>query len=412
MKIAIVGTGVSGLVTAWLLHREHEIAVFEANDYAGGHTVTTRVRSNGDSLAVDAGFIVYNETNYPNFIRLLDRLGVETQPTAMSFSVRCDRTGLEYAGTSFDTLFAQRRNLLRPRFYRLLGDILRFNRAARGGLENGLTGTLGDFLAANRLGASLAEHYLVPLTAAIWSTDPRRVLDTPARFILRFLDNHNLLTTGDYHSWRVIRGGSQRYVQKLIAPFAERIRLRTPVRRLERVPEGVRLATDAGSELFDEVVVATHSDQALAMLAAPTPAEEEVLGAIGYQPNRAILHADESVLPRKRKAWASWNYRRPAEAGRPVAVTYNMTRLQTLPTDAAYCVSLNLEDEVAEPARIARFDFEHPLFTEAAVAAQGRHAEVSGTDRIHYCGAYWRHGFHEDGVVSALAVGRRFGVGL
>ncbi len=412
MKIAIVGTGVSGLVTAWLLHREHEIAVFEANDYAGGHTVTTRVRSNGDSLAVDAGFIVYNETNYPNFIRLLDRLGVETQPTAMSFSVRCDRTGLEYAGTSFDTLFVQRRNLLRPRFYRLLGDILRFNRAARGGLENGLTGTLGDFLAANRLGASLAEHYLVPLTAAIWSTDPRRVLDTPARFILRFLDNHNLLTTGGYHSWRVIRGGSQRYVQKLIAPFAERIRLRTPVRRLERVPEGVRLATDAGSELFDEVVVATHSDQALAMLAAPTPAEEEVLGAIGYQPNRAILHADESVLPRKRKAWASWNYRRPAEAGRPVAVTYNMTRLQTLPTDAAYCVSLNLEDEVAEPARIARFDFEHPLFTEAAVAAQGRHAEVSGTDRIHYCGAYWRHGFHEDGVVSALAVGRRFGVGL
>ncbi len=412
MKIAIVGTGISGLVSAYLLSREHEIAVFEANDSVGGHTVTTDVRSNGGSLAVDAGFIVYNEANYPNFVRLLARLGVESQPASMSFGVRCDRTGLEYAGTNLDTLFAQRSNLLRLGHYRLLAEILRFHRAGRAALENGLRGTLADFLEQHRLSKTLAEHYLIPLTAAIWSTEPRRVLETPARFVLRFLDNHRLLGTGDYHAWRAIRGGSRRYVEKIVVPFADRIRLRTPVRRLERSAGGVGVSTDEGTELFDEVVVAAHADQALALLAAPSPAEEEVLGAIGYQRNRAILHSDASVLPRKRKAWASWNYRVPRDRGRPVAVTYNMTRLQTLATDTAYCVSLNVEEDLREEAAIASFDFEHPLFTEPAVAAQTRHAEVSGADRIHYCGAYWRNGFHEDGVVSALAVCERIGARL
>lgn len=412
MRIAIVGTGISGLVSAYLLSREHEITVFEASDRLGGHTVTTEVEANGRSLAVDAGFIVYNEANYPNFVRLLDQLEVETQPTSMSFSVRCDRTGLEYAGTSLDSLFAQRSNLLRPRFYRFAREIVHFNEAAKQALGNGLHGTLGEFLTAHGLSSSLAEHYVIPLTAAIWSTEPHRVLETPARFILRFLDNHNLLTTDDHHPWRVIRGGSQRYVEKLIVPFADRIRLRTPVRRVERFAEGVRVSSDAGTEPFDEVVIAAHSDQALRMLAAPSSAEEEVLGAIQYQDNRAILHSDDSVLPRRKRAWASWNYRAPRETGQPVAVTYNMTQLQTLPTGSAYCVSLNMENAVGEETRIASFDFEHPMFTEAAVAAQTRHADISGTDRIHYCGAYWRHGFHEDGVVSALAVCRRFGVGL
>lgn len=412
MRIAIVGTGISGLVSAYLLRRGHEITVFEANDYVGGHTITTKVASRTGSLAVDAGFIVYNQANYPNFVKLLDRLRVETQPTSMSFSVRCDRTGLEYAGTNLGTLFAQRTNLLRPRFYRFARDIFRFNRAARNALGNGLRGTLGDFLAQHDLSPALAEHYVIPLTAAIWSTEPKRALDTPARFILRFLDNHNLLGTTGHDTWRVIRGGSRRYVETLTAPFSDRIRLRAPVRRLERSPDGVRVSTDAGTEIFDEVVVATHSDQALGMLAAPSPAEEDILGAIGYQDNRAILHTDESVLPRKRHAWASWNYRAPREEGRPVAVTYNMTKLQTLSTDTAYCVSLNMKDDIDDSSRIAGFDFEHPLFTEAAVSAQARHAEISGADRIHYCGAYWRHGFHEDGVVSALAVCKRFGVGL
>jgi predicted NAD/FAD-binding protein len=412
VKIAVVGTGISGLVSAYLLSRQHEVTVFEAGDYVGGHTITTRVDSNGSSLAVDAGFIVYNEANYPHFVRLLAQLGVETQPTSMSLSVRCDRTGLEYAGTNLDTLFAQRSNLLRPDFYRFVREVLRFNSAAKQALGNGLRGTLRELLAHNSLSDSLAERYVIPLTAAIWSTEPQRALDTPALFILRFLDNHNLLGTSGFHPWRVIKGGSQRYVEKLMAPFADRIRLRTPVRRLERSLDGVHVSTSDGTELFDEVVVAAHSDQALRMLAAPSPAEEEILGAIGFQENRAVLHSDHSVLPARRKAWASWNYRTPREAGQPVAVTYNMTKLQTLPTDTAYCVSLNMESEIDRESRIAGFDFEHPLFTEAAIAAQARHAEISGTERIHYCGAYWRNGFHEDGVVSALAVGKRFGVTL
>ncbi|MGB5660065.1 MAG: FAD-dependent oxidoreductase [Thermoanaerobaculia bacterium] len=412
MKIAVIGTGISGLVAAYLLSRTHEITVFEANDYVGGHTVTTQVESAGTSLAVDAGFIVYNEASYPNFVRLLDQLGVESQPTSMSFSVRCDRTGLEYAGTNLNTLFAQRSNLLRPRYYHFTREILRFNKAAKKALSNNMRGTLGDFLAANNLSPSLAELYVIPLTAAIWSTEPQRALETPARFILRFLDNHRLLGTIGYHTWRVIKGGSQRYVEKLIVPFADRIRLRTPVYQLERSAEGVRVSTADGPELFDEVIVATHSDQALKMLASPSPAEEQILGSIGYQKNRAILHSDDSVLPRTRRAWASWNYRTPADPDLPVAVTYNMTQLQSLPTEKTYCTSLNLENQLDERSTIARFSFEHPLFTEAAVASQSRHAEISGTDRIHYCGAYWRHGFHEDGVVSALAVGKRFGVSL
>lgn len=412
MRVAVVGSGISGLVAAYLLSREHEVTVFEANDYVGGHTRTTQVGSNGTSLAVDAGFIVYNEANYPNFVQLLDQLGVETQPTSMSLSVRCDRTGVEYAGTNLDTLFAQRSNLLRPGFYRFVGEILRFNAAAKEALGNGLRGTLREFLAANRLSDTLAQRYVVPLTAAIWSTDPHRALDTPARFILRFLDNHNLLGTRGFHPWRVIKGGSARYVDRLIEPFADRIRLRTPVRRITRTRSGVEIGTPFGRELFDQVIVAAHSDQALRMLASPTAREEEILGAMRYQPNQAVLHTDASVLPTRKRAWASWNYRTPKDPTTPVAVTYNMTRLQSLPTDTPFCVSLNLEQEIDDARRLETFDFEHPLFTEPAVAAQSRHGEISGVDGIHYCGAYWRNGFHEDGVVSALAVAKQFGQSL
>jgi len=412
MRIGIVGSGISGLVSAHLLHRDHEVTLFEANDYVGGHTITTQVGSNGTSLEVDAGFIVYNELNYPYFVRLLDQLGVETQPTSMSFSVRSDKANLEFAGTNLNTLFAQRSNLVRPSFYRFAREIMRFNDAAKEALGNGLRGTLGEFLEKNNLSRSLAELYVIPLTAAIWSTEPQRALDTPARFILRFLDNHRLLGATGHSPWRVIRGGSRRYVEKMIQPFGDRIRLSTPVHRIERSNDGVHISTDAGTERFDEIIVAAHSDQALRMLAAPTAREEEILGAIRYQPNRALLHTDERVLPARKRAWASWNYRVPDEPGAPVAVTYNMTRLQTLPTDQAFCVSLNMDDEVQSEAAIERFDFEHPLFTEAAVQAQSRHGEISGADRVHYCGAYWRNGFHEDGVVSALAVCDRFGASL
>ena len=412
LKLAIIGSGISGLVSAYLLSRDHDITVFEANDYIGGHTVTSEIEEGDGKLAVDAGFIVYNESNYPNFTRLLRRLGVESQPTSMSFSVRCDHSGLEYAGTNLNTFFAQRSNLLRPSQYGLLRDILRFNRAAREILGNGLRGTLRDFLRDHRLSDRLAEGYLIPMTAAIWSTHPEKVLETPARFVLEFLDNHRLLGTNGHRPWRVVRGGSARYVEKLVAAWRDRVRLRTPVHRLRRVAGGVEVATDSGTEVFDEVVVAVHSDQALRMLAEPSQAEREVLGAIRYQANPAVLHRDASVLPVQRRAWASWNYRIAQQRDRPVAVTYNMKELQNLPTDTAYCVSLNMEDEVARESILRRFDFEHPLFTEQAVAAQLRRAEISGVDRIHYCGAYWGHGFHEDGVVSALAVTRQFGLTL
>lgn len=412
MKIAVIGTGISGLTAASLLAREHELTVFEADDRIGGHTATTDLETRGGPLSVDAGFIVYNEANYPNFSRLLEKLGVETQPSSMSFSVRCDRTGLEYAGTNLNTLFAQRANLLRPGFYRLLAEIQRFNKAATAALRNGMTGTLEDFLRSEGLSERLAEHYLIPLTASIWSTDPSEILNTPARFILQFLDNHHLLSTGNYLQWRVIKGGSARYVDRLVAPFRDRIRLATPVRSLDRSEQGVAVATDAGTEIFDEVVVAAHSNQALRMLARPSAAEEEILGSIEYRPNPAILHTDDSVLPSRPRAWASWNYRIPRSAERPVAVTYNMTKLQTLPTEEAYCVSLNLDAEIDPATTLRSFDFEHPLFTERAVAAQKRHAEISGVDGIHYCGAYWGHGFHEDGVVSALAVAGAFGATL
>ena len=412
-RVAVIGTGISGLVSARLLASRHDVTVFEASDRIGGHTVTTEVAEPEGPMAVDAGFIVYNDRNYPNFVRLLAELGVETRATSMSFSVTSARSGIEYAGTNLNTLFAQRGNLARPGYYRFLGQILRFNRAARRALADGSVGglgTLADFLSVHRLSGRLAEHYVIPLTAAIWSTDPRQVMDTPAEFVLRFLDNHRLLHVGGHPTWRVIRGGSQRYVDRLVRSFRDRIHTRTPVRQLRRKPHGVEVTTDRSSDVFDEVVVATHSDQALAMLAEPTPLEVAVLEAIRYQPNRAVLHTDVSVLPRRRRAWASWNYRTPRSPGRPVAVTYNMTRLQGLPTRTAYCVSLNLEDEIDPRRVLAHFDFEHPLFTRAAVAAQARYAEVSGADRIHYCGAYWGSGFHEDGVVSALAVARRMGV--
>ncbi len=409
-RVAVVGTGIAGLVAARLLSRRHRVTVFEAAGRIGGHTVTTEVRAAEGPLAVDAGFIVYNEPKYPNFARLLAELGVPTRATSMSFSVTDERSQVEYAGTSLNTFFAERANLLRPHHYGLLAEILRFNRAAKRLIADGSGGTLGEFLETYWLSRALAEQYVIPLTAAIWSTDPGRILDAPALFVLRFLDNHRLLDLGGRPLWRVIRGGSQQYVQRLIGPFRDRIRVRTPVRRLRRRTDGVEVATDSGRPRFDAVVVAAHSDQALAMLAEPTRGEAEVLGAIRYQANRALLHTDVSVLPRQRRAWASWNYRTPVESGRPVAVTYNMTRLQSLRTRTTYCVSLNLDDAIDERLVIARFDFQHPLFDRAAVAAQARYAEVSGADRIHYCGAYWGHGFHEDGVVSALAVARRMGV--
>lgn len=415
MRIGIIGTGVSGLVAAHCLSRDHDLTVFEAQSHIGGHTLTSKIDWEGREYHVDAGFIVFNEANYPNLVRLFDRLGVESQTTSMSFSVKCERSGLEYAGTSLDTLFAQRRNLLNWTYLRMLRDIVRFNRGGAELLQSGhVAPRLGQLLQQGGYSKAFIEQYLIPLGAAIWSTSPERMLDFPATFFLRFLDNHALLQLNGRHVWRSVKGGSFRYIEPLTHPFADRIRLETPVRRVRRELDGVSIETMSGDvESFDQLVIATHSDQALRLLAEPTEPEREVLGAIPYQLNEATLHTDTTVLPQSRRAWASWNYHVPVEEVDRVVVTYNMKKLQCLEDDApTFCVSLNLADRV-DPARVLEtFTFAHPVFTPDSVVAQARWSEVSGSDRIHYCGAYWGNGFHEDGVNSGLAVAAKLGAAL
>ena len=409
MRIAIVGSGIAGNVVARELHREHDITVFEAGDHVGGHAHTHDVEVGGERVSVDTGFIVFNRRTYPLFDALLGELGVASQESRMSFSVCCEATGLEYNGTNLDGLFAQRRNLMRPSFLGMVADILRFNREAprmlgRAGAER----ALGDFLAEGRYGRAFRDHYLVPMGAAIWSTDPRRMLSFPVRFFLRFLHNHGMLTVDDRPVWRTVAGGSARYVDRLVAPFRDRIHVRVPVESIRRLPGGVMVKPCGEAPVrYDAVFLACHSDQALRMLADPTPAERSVLGAIAYSENEAVLHTDERLMPRSRRAWAAWNYLRPLEADAPVALTYNMNILQGLRTPRPLLVTLN-RGEGIDPARVLRrITYHHPLFTPAAVAAQARHAELD-RDHTFYCGAYWRYGFHEDGVWSALRAVRHF----
>jgi predicted NAD/FAD-binding protein len=413
-KIAIIGAGISGMVSAYLLDRAHDITLFEAADRIGGHTSTIRIAHEGRELDVDTGFVVYNEVTYPNFVKLLDVLGVQTEPTSMSFSVRCERTGLEYCGTSLNTLFAQRRNLVRPAFYRMLRDIARFNMEATQLLEQGITApTLREFFKVQRYGKEFIERYIVPMAAAIWSAGPERTLDFPAHFFIRFFRNHGLLGMTGHLQWRVISGGSQNYVEQLVRSFRDKIRTSTAIRSVRRLSGGVELIPAGGEpELYDEVVIATHSDQALAMLSDPTEGERRILSAIPYQTNEAALHSDSSMLPVNRRARASWNYRVPADPANRATVTYDMSRLQNLNTKVPVCVSLNDTDSI-DPAKVVSImEYSHPVFTPDSIKAQARHAEINGTNRTHYCGAYWGNGFHEDGVVSALRVCRRFGCEL
>ena len=405
MKIAVIGTGIAGNVVARGLHREHEIAVFEAAAHVGGHSHTHDVVQAGRRYAVDTGFIVFNDWTYPNFIALLDELGVASQPSSMSFSVRDEASGLEYNGTSLNTLFAQRSNLLRPSFLGMIRDILRFNREAPALLEEpGGELPLGEVLTRGGYGRAFIERYIVPMGAAIWSTDPASMQAFPARFFVRFLHNHGMLSVNARPLWRVIRGGSARYVEKLTAPFRDRIRLRTPVESVRRLPGSVIVkARGHDAERFDAAFLACHSDQALALLADPSPAEREVLAAIPYQSNEAVLHTDTRLLPRNRRAWAAWNYHVLREPGERVALTYDMNVLQGLDAPLPYLVTLNRNDTVDPLKVIKRITYQHPQFTPAGVAAQARQAELNGPLNTYFCGAWWRHGFHEDGVVSALA---------
>ncbi|HVS14929.1 MAG TPA: FAD-dependent oxidoreductase [Thermoanaerobaculia bacterium] len=417
-RIAIVGTGIAGLTVAHRLHRRHELTLYEAEDRVGGHTHTVEVEVEGEErpVAVDTGFIVFNSWTYPRFEALLAELGVATLDSTMSFSVRCEAAGLEYNGTTLDTLFAQRRNLLRPSFLRMVRDILRFNRRARSWLRADSEGDgegaeadlpFGEFLARGGFSRAFVEDYAVPMSAAIWSASAETVRETPARFLLRFFDNHGMLSVDDRPTWRVVRGGSARYVEALIAPFRERIRLREPVSEVRRLGDRVEVTSARGTERFDQVVLAAHSDQALALLADPSPAERAILGALPYQSNEVVLHRDASLLPRARRARAAWNYHRLAGAGgeRPVAVTYWMNELQRLDVAVPLLVTLNRGDAIDPGYVLGAWSVRHPVFGPEGVAAQERFAEISGLERrTHYCGAYWRYGFHEDGVWSGLRV--------
>lgn len=403
MKIAIIGSGISGLVAAHHLHADHDVTVFEANEYIGGHTHTIRVDKPDETQQIDTGFIVYNTRNYPRFVRLIESLGVATQPTQMSFSVRDDAHNLEYNGTGLNRLFAQRRNLVRPGFYRMIRDILRYGREATAVHDGPSPGpSVSEYVEAHGYGRAFVEQYLVPLGAALWSCPPDTFRTFPMRFVVDFLANHFMLQVGGRPTWRVIQGGSSRYVEPLVAPFSDRVRLRCPVRSVRRFATHVDVTTDLGSERFDHAIVACHADQALRMLADPTETERDLLGAFPYQTNEVIVHTDASVLPRRKLAWAAWNARLlDGDRAGQAAVTYNMNILQSLNSAHTYCVTLN-EDRDVDPASIVRrIRYQHPLFTRDRDAAQARHGELTCANRTSFCGAYWGYGFHEDGVRSA-----------
>ena len=414
MKIAIIGGGVSGLTVAHLLCGEHEITLFEAGDYPGGHTNTLDVAHDAENYAVDTGFIVFNERTYPSFIKLLERLGVPSQPSVMSFSAVCETTGLQYCATNLDTLFAQRRNLLSIPFWRMLLEIIRFNRASvelYGSSDMSLS--LGDYLRDRGYSKMFIEKFLIPMGAAVWSADPDRFLSFPAAAFVQFFTNHGMLNVFDQPTWRVVKGGSRQYVGPLIRPFRDRIRLSTPVERVQRSADRVTVTPrDGEAESFDHVILACHSDQALTMLTDPSAAERELLGAIPYQRNDTVLHTDSRLLPPIPKARASWNCLLPRRQQGSVVLTYWMNLLQTISAPVDFCVTLNSPEAIATDKVIRRLTYHHPVYSTAAFEAQKRRDEISGVNRTSYCGAYWGWGFHEDGVKSALAVCRQFGKGL
>ena len=416
MKIAIIGSGISGLTAAYVLSRRNDITIFEKNDYVGGHTHTHDIEENGVVVSVDSGFIVYNERTYPNFIKLLKKLDVPSQLTRMGFSVKSNINNLEYAGHSLDGLFAQRINLFRPSFLKILYGMARFNSKARKDLPYlSPETTLGEYLEINNYPKEFIGNFIIPIGAAIWSTAADDMLNISAIFFIRFFDNHGLLQIIDRPKWYVIKGGSKNYVKKMIASFQESIKLSSPVKKVKRSSDNVEVfygKHSSHSDIFDKVIFSNHSDQALQILESPTNAESEILGSIKYQKNKAILHYDHSILPNRKRAWSSWNYLLDQDQSKPVSLTYNMNILQSLSSQRTYCVSLNSDGLVDSSKIIKNLNYEHPLFTVESLDAQKRKNEISGKNNTFYCGAYWQNGFHEDGVVSALDVCENFGESL
>ncbi len=405
MRIAVVGSGISGLTCAHVLGPRHEVSLFEANSRIGGHSNTVMVTDPvAGEIGVDTGFIVHNDRNYPNLTRLLSELGVKTVDTEMSFGVADEESGFAYRATNLNTLLADRKNLVRPQLYRMLFDIARFYRSGRRFLATGdATTSLKEFLDRGRYSRSFIDLHLIPMGASIWSADPAAFDEFPARSLLTFLDNHGLLSVGDRPQWKAIVGGSCQYVNAILDRFDGTVRTDTPVVGIQRSAHAVEIRTAASTETFDAVVIACHSDQALRMLTDPSPTEKEVLGAIRYQSNDAVLHTDVSVLPRNKLAHSAWNYYRRAggaDAGAAI-LTYDMTELMRLPVSRQYLVSLN--DDRVDPGQVLyETTYAHPVFDGPAIAAQKRVTEISGTNRTHFAGAYWSFGFHEDGMVSGL----------
>jgi len=415
VKIGIVGTGISGLSAAHLLCRNHDVTVYEAEDRIGGHTHTVDVDEHGRRLPVDTGFIVFNEPNYPHLNRLFDLLNVQSQASDMSFSVHCDRTGLEYSGGSLAGLVARKRNLVSPAFLSMVKDLLKYYRKGQESLRNGLTDkmTVAEFIEKNGLGQNFVDYYLYPLGSSLWSCSLDEFSRFPILFVLEFLQNHQLLQTRGRPRWRTVKGGSREYVKVLIQPFRDSIRTATPVRQVQRNGRSVRVTTEQGDiDEFDEVIVATHADQALRLVHDAEPEEKDILAYFPYRQNDVILHTDTGILPNHPAAWASWNYRVASTQQSKATVTYNMNMLQMIESEHTYCVSLNPATAIDPAKVIRRFSYSHPSFEPGRSSAQERHADLIRRRGISYCGAYWGYGFHEDGLRSALHVCAAFGEDL
>ncbi|UGB38459.1 NAD(P)/FAD-dependent oxidoreductase [Frateuria soli] len=411
MRIAVIGSGIAGLASAWLLARCHEVVLFEANAYLGGHTHTHDVEQHGRRYAIDTGFIVYNPRHYPLLTRMFGELGVASQPTSMSFSVQHEASGREYNATSLDTLFCQRRNLCSPRFLGMVRDIMRFYREAPALLEaGGDDPTLGEYLQAHGYGEAFRDEHLVPMASALWSSPPQQILAFPARYLVRFMANHQMLQVAGRPQWRVVRGGSASYVQALRERWHVSERPACPVFSIDRDGAGVNVRSPAGNERFHHVVLACHSDQALALLADVSARERAILGAMPYQANEVVLHTDRRLLPRHRKAWAAWNAFVPREPEAPCTVSYCMDLLQGIDPPEPFVVTLNRSAAIDPDRVLRRLQYHHPVYTREAVAAQQRKAEIQGRNRTWFAGAYWGWGFHEDGLRSAVEVAACFGI--
>lgn len=413
-RIAVIGSGISGLTCAYLLSRDHQVTLFEEIATLGGHTATVNIELDNDSYAIDTGFIVFNDRTYPNFLKLLDQIGIHKMPTEMSFSVQHIGSGTEYNGNSIRTLFAQKRNLISPRFYHFLYEIMRFNRISKKALKSArfeANSSLGDFLTTHQFSNFFADHYILPMVSAIWSSSINDSRDFPLKFFLNFFNHHGLLNIINRPQWYVIAGGSSSYIPRMINRVDD-IRLNAAIKHIERHPDSVLIKSKAGEEHFEEVILACHSDQAIRLLKDCSAEEYQVLNSIKYRNNRVTLHTDETVLPASRSAWASWNFSQGKDPDAAPAVTYYMNRLQGFESHHHFCVSLNRSASI-EPSRILRqFNYAHPVFDTEALKAQQRRHHICGKNRTHFCGAYWYNGFHEDGLKSALDVCARFGVRL